>query len=178
MADLGPVRRIEAQATGQPGQREFRLWVIGAHQEFARLKLEKEHLLGLRMAIHRVLSGSAAPAAPSDTPLDDFPDAPGYDFVVGRLGIAFSEDDGLMVLEVAEITPEEETSPFTLRFALNRSQAANLAREIDDIIAAGRPPCRLCSQPIDPAGHVCIRSNGHAQQPIPEQPSDEEVDEQ
>src|SRR3990172_9506540 len=91
MADLGPVRRIEAQATGQPGQREFRLWVIGAHQEFARLKLEKEHLFGLRMAIHRVLSGAAAPAAASHPPPDAFPAAPGYDFVVGRLGVAFSE---------------------------------------------------------------------------------------
>jgi len=174
MADLGPVRRIEARATGEPGQREFRLWVIGSREEFARLKLEKEHLLGLRMAVHRVLSGSVAPAAPSDTPLDDFPEAPGYDFVVGRLGVAFSEADGLIVLEADEIAPEEEKSPFTLRFAFNRSQAANLAREIDDIILTGRPPCRLCSQPVDPAGHICVRSNGHAQQPIPEQPGDEE----
>jgi len=173
MADLGPVRRIEAQATGDPGQREFRLWVIGAHQEFARLKLEKEHMLGLRMAIHRVLSGAAAPAQPSNPSLDDFPAVPGYDFVVGRLGVAFSEADGLLLLEADEIAPEEEKSPFTLRFGFNRSQAAHLAREIDDIIAAGRPPCRLCSQPVAPAGHICVRSNGHAQQPIPE-PGDED----
>ena len=175
MADLGTVRRIEAQAAGRPGQREFRLWVIGAHQEFARLKIEKEHLLGLRMAIHRVLSGSPGPATPSDTPRDDFPEAPGYDFVVGRLGVAFSESDGLMVLEADEIAPEEETSPFTLRFAFNRSQAANLAREIDEIIAAGRPPCRLCRQPVDAAGHVCIRSNGHSQPPVPEPPDADEA---
>jgi uncharacterized repeat protein (TIGR03847 family) len=174
MADLGPVRRIEARTTGLPGQREFRLWVIGARQEFARLKLEKEHLLGLRMAIHRVLSGAAAPAAASDPPPDDFPAVPGYDFMVGRLGVGFSETDGMMLLEVDEVAPEEEKSPFTLRFAFNRSQAANLAREIDEIVAAGRPPCRLCSQPIDPAGHTCVKSNGHTQQPIPEQPGDEE----
>ena len=174
MADLGPARRIEARAAGRPGQREFRLWVIGAHEEFARLKLEKEHLLGLRMAIHRVLSGAAAPASPPDQPLDDFPAAPGYDFVVGRLGVAFSEADGLVLLEADEIAPEEETSPFTLRFAFNRSQAANLASEIDEIIASGRPPCRLCSQPVDPAGHVCVRSNGHSQQPVPEPPDVDE----
>jgi len=26
---------------------------------------------------------------------------------------------------------------------------------------AGRPLCPMCSQPKDPAGHVCPRSNGH-----------------
>ncbi len=174
MADLGTVRRIEAQATGRPGQREFRLWVIGAHQEFARLKLEKEHLLGLRMAIHRVLSKAGVPASPPNQPLDDFPVVPGYDFVVGVLGVGFLEADGLIVLEADEVAPEEEKSPFTLRFGLNRSQAVRLADEIDEIIAAGRPPCRLCSHPLDAAGHICVRTNGHAKQPIPEQPGDED----
>ena len=178
MADLGPVRRIEARATGEPGQREFRLWVIGAHQEFARLKLEKEHLLGLRMAINRVVSEAAAPAAPPDQPSDDFPAVPGYDFVVGRLGVGFSEADDMMVLQVDEVAPEEEKSPFTLQFAFDRSQAANLTREIDEILATGRPPCRLCGQPVDPAGHICVKTNGHTQQPIPEQPGDAEDDEQ
>ena len=176
MADLGLARRIEARSTGQPGQREFRLWVIGARREFARLKLEKEHLLGLRMAIHRALSKAGAPASPPDQPPDDFPAVPGYDFVVGRLSVGFSEADAMIVLDTAEAAPEEEGT-FTLRFGFNRSQAARLADEIDEIIAAGRPPCRLCSQPIDPAGHICVRTNGHTQQPIPEPPSDEEDDE-
>ncbi len=176
MADLGTVRRIEAQATGRPGRREFRLWVIGARQEFARLKLEKEHLLGLRMAIHRVLSKASPPASPPDQSLDDFPAVPGYEFMVGRLAVGFSEADGTIVLEVDEVAGEEEKSPFTLRFRFSRSQAADLGREIDEIIAAGRPPCRLCSQPVDPAGHICVRTNGHTPQPIPEQPSAEEDD--
>ncbi len=177
MADLGLVRRIEARATGQPGQREFRLWVVGARQEFARLKLEKEHLLGLRMAIHRVLSEDDAPASPSDQPLDDFPAVPGYDFVVGRLGVAFSEADSLMVLEADEVAPEEEKSPFTLRFGFNHPQAARLAHEIDEIIATGRPLCRLCGQSINPAGHICVKTNGHTRQPIPDQPNGVEDDE-
>ena len=175
MADLGPVRRIEAQATGQPRQREFRLWVIGAHQEFARLKIEKEHLLGLRVAIHRVLSDAAAPAPPPGQPSDDFPAVPGYDFVVGRLGVGFSETDGMIVLDADEVAAEEEENSFTLRFAFDRSQAAQLAREIHEIIATGRPPCRLCRQPIDPAGHVCIRSNGHSREPVPEPPDADEA---
>ena len=174
MADLGRVRRIEARATGKPGQREFRLWVIGALGEFARLKFEKEHLLGMQMAIHQVLSHAGSPATPSDQPLDDFPEAPGYDFVVGRLVVGPSEADGLIVLDAEEAAPEEEKSPLSLRFGFDPSQAAGLGREIDEILAAGRPLCRLCSQPMEPAGHTCVRTNGHAQQPIPEPPSEDD----
>jgi hypothetical protein len=30
-----------------------------------------------------------------------------------------------------------------------------------DLVAAGRPPCELCGRPKDPAGHTCIKTNGH-----------------
>jgi uncharacterized repeat protein (TIGR03847 family) len=29
------------------------------------------------------------------------------------------------------------------------------------VVAAGRPPCPLCSLPLDPEGHICPRQNGH-----------------
>jgi len=29
------------------------------------------------------------------------------------------------------------------------------------VVAAGRPPCPLCGNPLDPEGHVCPRQNGH-----------------
>ena len=29
------------------------------------------------------------------------------------------------------------------------------------VLAAGRPPCPLCGQPLDPQGHLCPRRNGH-----------------
>ena len=29
------------------------------------------------------------------------------------------------------------------------------------LVEAGRPPCPLCSLPLDPAGHDCPRTNGH-----------------
>jgi predicted amidophosphoribosyltransferase len=28
-------------------------------------------------------------------------------------------------------------------------------------VAAGRPICSMCGQPIDPEGHFCPRKNGH-----------------
>ena len=29
------------------------------------------------------------------------------------------------------------------------------------LVTGGRPPCPLCGQPLDPAGHVCARLNGY-----------------
>src|SRR3972149_5568561 len=27
--------------------------------------------------------------------------------------------------------------------------------------AAGRPPCPICGEPLDPEGHICLRRNGY-----------------
>jgi hypothetical protein len=32
-------------------------------------------------------------------------------------------------------------------------------------VAAGRPPCPFCLQPLDPGGHICPRANGYRRQP-------------
>ena len=29
------------------------------------------------------------------------------------------------------------------------------------VVRAGRPPCPFCLIPIDPTGHICVRSNGY-----------------
>ena len=42
-----------------------------------------------------------------------------------------------------------------------QARGYELRRQIADVVAAGRPPCPLCGAPMDPAGHVCPRSNGH-----------------
>lgn len=47
------------------------------------------------------------------------------------------------------------------RFRLTREQAAAFAARGRSLVRAGRPSCPICSQPMDPAGHVCPRSNGH-----------------
>ena len=30
-----------------------------------------------------------------------------------------------------------------------------------EVVAAGRPTCAMCGEPIDPEGHFCPRRNGH-----------------
>jgi uncharacterized repeat protein (TIGR03847 family) len=49
--------------------------------------------------------------------------------------------------------------PATAKFRLTRAQVADFIAAGNDIVRAGRPPCRLCGQPLDPEGHACPRLN-------------------
>ncbi|ASW55037.1 DUF3090 domain-containing protein [Plantactinospora sp. KBS50] len=120
---------------------------------------------------------------PLDTPVDE-------EFRVGTLGLAFDVDTATVVIEAiaageaeAEIElagaeaelaaepdavgedaiDEEEPDPDLDRLRVRLTPEA--AREFIDrarrVVAAGRPPCPLCGQPLDPAGHLCPRNNGY-----------------
>jgi uncharacterized repeat protein (TIGR03847 family) len=69
------------------------------------------------------------------------------------------EDD----LEAAEeqLLQDDENGPPLLRVLLTGAQARSFAKRALDVVSAGRPPCPLCSLPLDPEGHVCPRQNGY-----------------
>jgi uncharacterized repeat protein (TIGR03847 family) len=115
-------------------------------------------------------TGTALPAAESDTealavPIDE-------EFRVSAMGLAWDGDAGLVIIEaqaptesseVAEATLLEdvEEGPDALRVRIEPTRARAFVERARRIIAAGRPPCPLCGQPLDPAGHVCPRNNGY-----------------
>lgn len=47
----------------------------------------------------------------------------------------------------------------TARFVITLGQAAAFAEMTEELIAGGRPPCRLCGRPMEPGGHDCPRWN-------------------
>ncbi len=49
----------------------------------------------------------------------------------------------------------------TLSFKANRPALADMCQQAEEVCMGGRPICPLCSQPIDPKGHICPRTNGH-----------------
>jgi uncharacterized repeat protein (TIGR03847 family) len=51
--------------------------------------------------------------------------------------------------------------PAILRVTITAAAARAFARRALQIVVAGRPPCPLCGLPLDAAGHVCPRQNGH-----------------
>jgi uncharacterized repeat protein (TIGR03847 family) len=72
---------------------------------------------------------------------------------------ADSEED---LAEAEErLLQDEENGPPMLRVRLSGAQARAFAKRALDVVNAGRPPCPLCSLPLDPEGHVCPRQNGY-----------------
>ena len=172
--EFGLLRGIDAQSFGQPGQRTFRLRVVGASAESASLWMEKEQMQALSIALKQMLSQLEYDAEPPQPSAGDFPVVADHDFRVGRMGMGFNASDRTVVLYTFElgVSDADEDEP-TLRARLSQEQSAALGVQLDDIISGGRPVCPLCGLAMD-ATHACIRSNGHSRQPIPEEGSDEE----
>ena len=56
---------------------------------------------------------------------------------------------------------DDDDGPDTLRVRLSADVAREFVTRALAVVAAGRPPCPLCGQPLDPQGHICPRRNGH-----------------
>ena len=65
--------------------------------------------------------------------------------------------------EAEEVEPlsDADEGPDALRVRLTAEMARAFVQRAQRVVAAGRPPCPLCSLPLDPEGHVCPRQNGH-----------------
>jgi uncharacterized repeat protein (TIGR03847 family) len=157
--DFGPVVRLEAESQGPPGRRTFRL-LIANEQELASLWIEKEQLQALGLAIEQLLAQVDEPAGEGFIPTGAAADAATFDAPVGRLGLGFDESSDLFVVVVyLPGTAENDAPDFVCR--ANRAMLQRLSQQIEEIVAAGRPRCPLCGAPINPEGHVCVRTNGH-----------------
>ena len=44
---------------------------------------------------------------------------------------------------------------------ITASYARDFVARAQALVAAGRPSCPFCLQPIDPQGHICPRANGY-----------------
>ncbi len=167
-SEFGILRGIDAQSFGQPGQRTFRLRLVGDSAQTASLWLEKEQMQALSLALKQMLGQLEYDQPPPPADAGEFPVVADHDFRVGRMGMGFHAEDRTVVLFLYEVTAEDEEDP-TVRARLSQEQCASLIEQLDEIIAGGRPGCPLCGQPVGLEGHACVRSNGHSKQPIPKE---------
>ena len=88
------------------------------------------------------------------------------------IGLGFDPERQLVLIELRERTSEEEDEEeliedvedeegegFVARIYATRPQVRAMAARGAEAVAAGRPLCPLCDQPMDPAGHRCPRWN-------------------
>jgi uncharacterized repeat protein (TIGR03847 family) len=172
--DFNVARSIDSQAFGQPGQRTFRLRIVGEAGESASLWMEKEQMQALSLALKQMLSQLEYDSEPPLADAGEFPVVADHDFRIGRMGMGFNAADRTVVLYTYEIGVEDEEDP-TLRVRLTQEHCASLGAQLDDIIAGGRPLCPLCGLAMEPGGHACVRANGHSKQPVPDEESEDDA---
>lgn len=173
-ADFGTARQIDARAHGEPGSRTFEMRVVGARDESASLWMEKQQLQALNLALTQLLAQLDQPSQPRQT-VEGFPPNPDHDFRVGRMSIGFDTATNMVVLHIfREGRDEDEDDPDVL-VRVGQGECSSLNTALQDIIASGRPTCPLCGAPMDKGGaHMCVRSNGHSKQPIPDEDAEED----
>jgi uncharacterized repeat protein (TIGR03847 family) len=162
---FGPLIYISAEAIGQPGQRRFRLRAMNADSESATLWLEKEQLVALGEAIETVLKDEGYQY--QRQPLDDRgPDAvlpldSQVEIRLAQLSMGLNRETQQIVLIAGDSPDPDDQDAVSLTMEMDYRQSYELRGQIAEVVAAGRPPCPLCSGPMDPSGHVCVRTNGH-----------------
>ena len=170
--------RFLAGTVGQPGEREFFLQVVDGRRvlsvacEKQQVAVLADRLGSLITEVARRFGAEAEPdpaAAPSSdltlsTPVD-------AEFRVGTMGLAWDGEGSQVIVELLALSEEEvgedvvlednEEGPDALRVFLSLGAARNFAKHAEAIVAAGRPPCPLCGNPLDAEGHICPRLNGY-----------------
>ncbi|MET8007099.1 DUF3090 domain-containing protein [Nonomuraea glycinis] len=171
--DYDPPERFVAGALGQPGARAFFLQAR-AEGRLTTVALEKLQVAALASRLDELLdevlrrSGGAA-QVPAMAPADLSDDAPleaplAEDFRVGTMALAWDPDTSQVVIEAQEVIDEEDLEapePAMLRVRISAGAARAFTQRALKVVAAGRPPCPLCAQPLDAGGHVCVRLNGY-----------------
>ena len=168
--DFRQPSHFTAGAVGEPGRRVFYLQAA-EQSRLVSLKIEKQQVAALATFLQTVLEDLPAPAGEPQAPQLLEPAVPAW--VVGQIAVGVDEDTNRVVLvveELVEVDEEDEDdedplleddlpSGATLRLHLTLEQAAAFITMAEELMQRGRPSCRLCGQPMDPAGHPCPRLN-------------------
>jgi len=170
--------RFVAGTVGQPGDRVFYLQAI-ENPRTVSVALEKQQVAVLAERIGSLLEEihrRFGTDLPEDTPQEQLDHEPlevplEEEFRVGTMGLGWDADSSAVVIELLAQTEGEvdesvvlddtEEGPDAVRVFLSPAAARAFAQRADLVVNAGRKPCPLCAEPLDPQGHVCPRQNGY-----------------
>ena len=162
-------------AIGQPGSRVFFLQARHGKQRVA-VKCEKQQVSAIAQYLRRVLNDLPPP---DDRPLPgslELVEPVDEAFVLGPIGLGYDRTSDRLVVQLEELSftdddLDDETEDDSddsdddsdadghIRLYVTRGQALSFCEHAEEVVAAGRPDCRWCDQPIDPDGHACPRMN-------------------
>lgn len=186
-----PPDRFVAGAVGQPGQRTFFLQaskgsqIVSVALEKAQVAVLAERLALLLLALRdRGVTLADDKLVTAGEQLPELAQPVIEEFRVGALTLAWDADRERVVIEARELTDDdvEETAeeadplaaivsdlgapapdgPDMVRVLLEPEAAHTFVNGAVAVVQAGRPPCPMCGEPLDAAGHFCPRRNGYA----------------
>ena len=183
--------RFVVGTVGEPGSRTFFLQArAGSRLTTVALEKEQVAVLAERLdalldevvrrtggdpSVPAIAPAELTDAAPLDQPIEE-------EFRVGTLTLAWDAEANRAVIEAIAVGPAGEDED--VADPGDTDDGAEEAAEVEDarsllvvrlggamarafvvralaVVGAGRPPCPLCGQPLDPEGHVCPRQNGY-----------------
>jgi len=168
--------RFVAGTVGEPGNRTFYLQavhdlrVISVMLEKQQVEVLAERVGALLVEINRRFGTPLPPDGEVEdlNPLTSPVDA---EFRVGTMGLGWDAEAQSVVVELLAVSDIEydasvilddsEDGPDAVRVFLSPDSARQFANRSRLVISAGRPPCPLCDEPLDPEGHFCVRTNGY-----------------
>jgi uncharacterized repeat protein (TIGR03847 family) len=170
--------RFVAGTVGEPGERTFYLQARESTRTIS-VTIEKQQVAVLAERLGSLLeevAGRFGADVPDEVP-DDLVDTDPLEvpveeeFQVGTMGLGWDAESKAVVIELLAITEGEvdeavvlddtEEGPDAVRVFLSPAAARAFAARADRVVNAGRKPCPLCGEPLDPAGHICPRQNGY-----------------
>jgi uncharacterized repeat protein (TIGR03847 family) len=171
-----PPDRFVAGTVGPPGQRTFYLQarqgtiVVTIILEKVQVGALADRLAALLDELRR--RGMSIPSEPPPGSEDMAPlEEPATEqFRAGTLSLAWDTRVEDIIVEARAVTEEDDENadaddddpdgPDVFRVRLTPTAALGFIQRARRLIAAGRPPCPWCGQPLDPQGHFCPRRNG------------------
>src|SRR6476660_6038415 len=159
-------RLFTVGSVGEPGHRLFFLQAHGDGMTVS-IKCEKQQAGGLADFLATILADLPPADENEPPPLTEALAPMEMAWIAGTMTVGYDELSDRVLLVVEEVVAETDEDgepvsleePASLRLRLTRGQVAAYIEHARELVAAGRPPCRLCGQPIDPEGHVCPRLN-------------------
>jgi uncharacterized repeat protein (TIGR03847 family) len=168
-----PPDRFTSGTVGLPGNRAFFLQarkgraVVSVSLEKAQVAALAERLDELLTVVDDDVTGPGTDlVGADDRPLDE----PVVEvFRVGAMALSWDAAAERVVIEAQppdesgdyiEAADDDEDGPDLMRVRIERDEARAFVRRAQELVAAGRPPCPFCGQPLEATGHFCLARNG------------------
>ena len=162
--DFDPADHLTVGTLGRPGQRTFVLQA-GRGIEYISMVCEKEQVAALGEGLLSMIDQIDATAdreesgglAGSVFGLIE-PVIPAWR--IAQIGVGYDADTDRIVIVLQELADDPEDAELG-RLSISREHAEAFALHALNVVAAGRPLCPMCGEPMDPDGHWCAKTNGH-----------------